>query len=129
MRRALTEEQKAKSEERRGKFRALAKQIADLSQERREEMAAQMPVVTIEGRQLSVHNMCLLCVQNPHVTMVGGFRQWLKAGRAVRKGEHGLMIWAPRGTAKDEAAGMPGVQDEMRFLIVTVFDVSQTEEV
>jgi hypothetical protein len=30
-------------------------------------------------------------------TIVGGFRQWLKQGRCVKKGEHRSDIWIPLG--------------------------------
>ena len=62
-------------------------------------------------------------------THVAGFRAWLKLGRAVRKGERGLSIWAPmRVKARDEAGEET---DEKRtvFRIAKVFDVSQTDPV
>src|SRR5262249_5129698 len=51
---------------------------------------------------LSAFNSCLVLRQLPNASMVGGFRQWLDKGRAVRKGEHGLMIWLPT-KGKDDA--------------------------
>lgn len=106
MKRQLTPEQKAKSEARREKFRALAKQISSLSDDARQMLAAKLPALaTIEGRILSLHNACLIAVQKPDATIVGGFRQWLDAGRCVRKGECGLMIWVPTG--KRAAAVQP----------------------
>ncbi|MGV1047645.1 MAG: hypothetical protein ACOYD4_03850, partial [Solirubrobacterales bacterium] len=71
---------------------------------------------------------------------VGGFRQWLKHGRAVRKGERGAMIWTPTGgrrpadpTAAAPAADAPAADGsaeprESGFIISTVFDISQTDE-
>jgi hypothetical protein len=32
----------------------------------------------------------------PEASCVRGFKDWLDAGRAVRKGEHGIRIFAPR---------------------------------
>src|SRR5262245_60562438 len=102
-RREATPEQKAKAEERSARFRELAETIAAMSDEARAAMAERMPIVTIEGRTLSPHNACLIGTQNPDATMVGGFQQWIKAGRCVRKGEHGLMMWAPTaGTLKQD---------------------------
>ena len=76
--RQLTEEQKAKTEERRAKFRVIMKQIAGMSETERTELASRISTVTVEGRQLSVHNMCLLASQCPTATIVGGFNQWKK---------------------------------------------------
>jgi antirestriction protein ArdC len=87
-------------------------------------MAAQMPyLVTVEGHALSIHNACLVALQLPSATILGGYRQWQAAGRQVRKGEHGLMIWAPR-MKKDADTG-----DEERagFIPINLFDVSQTD--
>lgn len=132
-RRPLTAEQQAKSDERRARFSALAKQIAAMSDEQRAEMAARMAgAVTIEGRVLSIHNACLLACQRPDTTMVGGFQQWKANGRSVRKGEHGLMIWAPcRPREGDAPAPEPGEMSSARpnFVMVTVFDVAQTDAV
>ena len=130
--RTPTPDQLAKAEARRAQFRTLAQQISELTEDRRRAIADSMgAVVTIEGRALSVHNTCLLAVQCPTVTMVGGFRQWLTAGRGVRKGEHGLMIWAPRHQAEPEpgTGPEPGEQSSPSpsYIMVTVFDVSQTE--
>ena len=132
-RRPVTAEQHAKAEERRARFAALAKQIGAMSDDERVAMAARMAgAVTVEGRALSVHNACLLACQRPDATMVGGFNQWQAHGRAVRKGEHGLMIWAPvRGRERGDESAMPepgaSPTDRQRFIMVTVFDVAQTD--
>lgn len=138
-RRVLTAEQEAKRDARRERFSQLAKQIGGMTEEQRATMAARMAgVATIEGRVLSVHNACLLWCQYPTATMVGGFQQWRTAGRQVRKGEHGLMIWAPirrnESEAKIELDGTAPATAEVSggrssFIMVTVFDVSQTDEV
>jgi hypothetical protein len=68
-------------------------------------------------------------MQDSGATIVGGFRQWLKQGRAVRKGEHGLMIWVPLlRKSGDSIAGESGESepDDVRFMPGTVFDISQT---
>jgi antirestriction protein ArdC len=96
----------------------------------RKAFAAKCPVIaTIEGHALSPVNTCLIAMQSPGATIVGGFRQWLKAGRVVRKGEHGLSLWIPKTPKKDDAAqpGESSSSDEIHFLMGTVFDVSQTE--
>lgn len=117
-------EQKAKAAERREKFNQIAKQIAAMTDEQRATLAARMVgVMTCEGKTVSHKNLCLLAHQRESVTMVGGFRQWLKQGRVVRKGEHGLTIWVPhiKGNAEQ------GEAEEVRFGLGTVFDVSQTD--
>lgn len=86
-RRDLTDEQRAKAEQRRAQFTTLARQIADMDDGQRAVMAERMAgAVTVEGRRLSVHNACLLACQCPDATMVGGFNQWKTHGRVVRKG-------------------------------------------
>jgi hypothetical protein len=105
-----------------------------MSDEQRATMAAQMSaVVTVEGRALSLHNSCLVAAQKPDATILGGFGQWIKAGRVVRKGEHGVMIWAPTMRRTDtlspdaEQASDTMTTRRAGFIMVTVFDVSQTD--
>lgn len=140
MKRQLTEEQKAKALARRETFRGLIKSVAAMTDEERARMTNQIgAIVTCEGRTLSLTNTLLLILQRSNVSMVGGFRQWLKAGRCVMAGEHGAMIWFPRGKGKsvDEAADANAGREidagdahsDVRFLIGTVFDVSQTSPV
>jgi antirestriction protein ArdC len=130
-----TPEQAARTEARRTQFKALAQTIAALSPDERIALAERMPTTTIEGHRLSVHNACLVASQNPSATMVGGFHQWIKAGRKVKKGEHGLMIWAPTmrrdRAAEEQAETAQDVRNARRagFVMVTVFDVSQTDVV
>jgi hypothetical protein len=129
MKKTLTPEQTAKRDARRAAFQALAKRIAAMSPTDREALAAQSPIVTIEGRALSPFNMCLVAMQLPAATVVGGFRQWLKAGRAVMKGQHGASIWVPCGakSAPDESGETS--TEKTFFTAGTVFDVSQTSEI
>ena len=135
-RRQPTPEQKARAAERRERFRALAAQVAAMSDDERAALVAKAgAIVTVEGRALSVHNSCLVLNQLPTASMVGGFRQWKDHGRSVRKGEHGLMIWVPTGKSEkpEEGATVPtaeaGAEKEKRagFIMGTVFDVSQTD--
>ena len=119
-----TPEQKEAAEARRLKFRSLAKQLSALPAADRAALAARLPgISTIEGRSLSTFNMCLIAAQCPSATVVGGFKQWRKAGRSVRKGEHGLSLWVPCGTVKRDDGS-----DRVQFISGVVFDVAQTEE-
>jgi hypothetical protein len=136
MRKEPTEAQKQAAKERREKFRSIVKNLAKLSEEERKTLAARLPVIaTCEGRVLSLHNQCLLALQCPTATLVGGFRQWKKQGRSVKKGEHGSMIWCPieYGKADDDTpqpSDVDGKEEKtgVRFIIGTVFDVGQTCE-
>lgn len=112
--------------ERKEAARKLAATISKMSDTERAAMAARMPVVTVEGRTLSVFNCCLVSTQCPSATVVGGFKQWLAAGRAVRKGEHGYSIWVPCGKKGD---GEQAEGEKPFFMLGTVFDVSQTQEI
>ena len=126
MKKPATQEQKDKAAERRAKMRELARSVSAMTPDERNSLAARMPVATIEGRTLSPFNCCFVTLQMSGATIVGGFRQWRTAGRAVRKGERGLSLWVPlkRETSEDN-----GEADDVRFMLGTVFDVSQTEEV
>lgn len=133
-RRILTPEQQAARDERRAKFRALWKRVGDMPELERVQMANKLGLHTVDGHELSLCNTMLVALQNPAASVVGGFRQWIGQGRAVRKGEHGCMIWVPIGGKKSEEAAAPtepgATEDaETRFIIGTVFDVGQTEEI
>ena len=134
-----TEEQKAAAAARREKFRGLWREVAKLPETARIELANRAGIRTVENHELSLMNQCLVARQNPSATIVGGFRQWIKNGRTVRKGEHGAMIWVPTGPRNADGTpesplngnAVPETSEaiETRFLIGTVFDVSQTEEI
>lgn len=139
--RKLTADQERKRDERRAKFRSLWKTVADMPELQRIQITNKMGLMTADGHILSLGNMMLIALQNPHASVVGGFRQWIKHGRAVTKGEHGMMIWVPCGGRKNDtpldgstsnsavADGQPTSEDDTRFIIGTVFDISQTHEI
>ena len=79
-------------------------------------------VVMVTGHQISHKNAALARMQSPSCTKLGGFHQWLDAGRCVNKGESSIII---RGfsTKQDEEGG-----EKAYFPRVNVFDVSQTRE-
>ncbi|MEU4095969.1 ArdC-like ssDNA-binding domain-containing protein [Streptomyces sp. NPDC026673] len=91
----------------------------------------------VRFRRYSFRNMLLILSQCPHATQVEGFREWIKRGRAVRKGERALWILAPMTrrvigaeTAADNGQAAPAAEgsEERRvfFAPVKVFDISQT---
>lgn len=143
-RRPPTPEQSAKSAERRERFKALARTVAAMSEDERAALVSRAgAVVTVEGRPLSPFNSILLLSQFGAVSVVGGFWQWKRAGRRVRKGESALSLWIPTaksgkaegaetaepnpveiGQASEQGAKTVG---RARFIIGSVFDITQTE--
>ena len=86
----------------------------------------------------SFGNVMLILLQCPNASLVAGFHKWKKDfGRAVKKGEHGIMILAPCPQKKfiDREIEKPDGTKEIesvlvvrqRFKVAYVFDVSQTE--
>lgn len=80
----------------------------------------------------SVRNILLILSQKPDATRVAGFHTWRSLGRHVKKGEKGIAILAPmllRRAGHDREAGDGDEDPEriLRFRVVHVFDVSQTE--
>jgi hypothetical protein len=76
------------------------------------------------GNQILIHMQC------PNASRVAGFQTWIRLGRHVKKGEHGIRILAPRikrGLRLDEATGEEVEKNVRYFQSVCVFDVSQTE--
>ena len=80
----------------------------------------------------SARNAMLIVMQAPEVTEVAGFKAWQERGRQVRKGEHGIRILAPAGRGQgaepteENPEGKPGRQ---YFRLISVFDISQTDEI
>ena len=127
----VTEEQKAKSVEKRERMRELGKKISEMSPEQREQLAAKAGIHTIEGRPLSSYNSCMLLAQSVGrvcPSIIGGFRQWKKADRFVMKGEHGYCIWIPKSKKESDPEDMPQDEEQGKtsFFLGTVFDISQT---
>lgn len=142
MKRQLTAEQAAARDARREKFKVLWRQVSKMSDDQKRAMLDGAGVIftTCEGHALSLNNCLLICLQIPGASVLGGFKQWIRAGRCVRKGQHGAMIWVPTGRkaqAESEPTEPPAVDPaangdtEARrqgFIMGTVFDISQTAE-
>jgi hypothetical protein len=99
----------------------------------------------------SLGNQILIMLQRPDATRVAGYRTWQDLGRYVRKGEKGIAILAPigrpRAVCPECGAKLPRraitcpecgaavdareqtrlVSSPSRFIVVYVFDISQTE--
>jgi len=103
-----------------------------LSESDLQNLAGVMPVSNPEGHQISKYNKAFLKFQNENLnfTVIAGYKQWLKFGRCVKKGQHGHWIFIPSMIkTKKEENGQETVSEELdRFLMARVFDVSQTFE-
>lgn len=134
-RKPATEEQKAAAKERRAEIAKMMGTIKAMPTEKRVLLAARFGIRNAEGRELSVYNQCLLIAQNEKTTIVGGFQQWKKLGRSVKKGSRALAIWVPCSRKAEGAGGSsiiphgvdPSDLDESFFVLGNVFDIAQTE--
>ena len=125
----LSEEQKQQlRQEKKEKIIRIRKTLSEMSEEQRQAVADKFGIVTVEGHLLTPHNQCFLVAQSEiNFSIVGGFQQWRKAGRIVRKGEHGFIILVPSKTNEDENSDIVSDDENVRFFSATVFDISQTE--
>jgi hypothetical protein len=104
-------------------------------------------------RGYSFHNTLLIYLQNPKATRVAGYKQWEeKFHRRVKKGAKSISILAPitvkkkeddtqkatvspipqsplAGTGPDDGSAEKKPQRYMRFMAVSVFDISDTESI
>ena len=75
-------------------------------------------------------NILLIHAQRPGATLVRDYRQWTAAGRQVRKGEHGIAIFAipprPRAQRQDQDQDEPGPAWREADRVTSVWDLSQT---
>ena len=115
-----------KKAEKKARMKAFQQQIKAMSDEELQEIVRQhCAIVTIEGHSLSYKNSVLCILQHNKCSVVGGFQQWKRAGRVVKKGELGILIFIPCVKKSDD-----GVEDEesLWFSCANVFDISQTQE-
>lgn len=122
-----TEEQKAAAKERREQIKKLCHVVKALTPEKRVLLASRFGIRNPEGRELSTFNQCLLIHQSEKVSIVGGFQQWRKLGRTVKKGARALAIWVPIGSKSETDSAEPEGDEDTRFILGNVFDISQTE--
>lgn len=127
----LSEEQKQqKRQEKKEKIIRIRKTLSEMTEEQRQAIADKYGIVTVEGHLLTPHNQCFLVAQSEiNFTVVGGFQQWKKAGRIVRKGEHGFLILVPSKTNQEQNSEMISDEEDVHFFTATVFDISQTEAI
>jgi antirestriction protein ArdC len=75
----------------------------------------------------SLHNSWLIASQRPDATQVAGFRAWQELGRQVRRGEHGIRIFAPVTVKERDEDGAETGERLTFFRMVSVFDIAQTD--
>jgi len=122
----------------RANLKTIAGKVKALPDAERAALAARLGTKTCEGHALSAYNTIMLYYQSGRaLAMVGGFQQWKKAGRMVKKGEHSIgCIYVPlfrKSTAdKTSEDATDDTSAECRidtgFRLVSVFGVDQTEE-
>jgi len=117
--------------EKRTQLKDLRKKLANLPPEARTELESRALIATVEGRVLSAHNTIMLYFQagmsGRTPSVVGGYQQWRKAGKQVKRGEHGYTIFFPVGPKAEDSEDSDAVTAET-FHTATVFDISQVEE-
>jgi len=75
----------------------------------------------------SFRNQMLIALQKPEATRVAGYHAWLRLGRFVKKGEHGIHILAPLLVKVKETESEDAKVFLKGFRAVSVFDLSQTQ--
>jgi len=130
----FTDEQKKEYREaKKQKIIALRKMLSEMSEDQRQALAEKFGIVTVEGHPLTPYNQCFLIAQAPiNFTIIGGYQQWRKAGRTVRKDEHGFLIFVPSKLKNDENSEKVDdfiLDEDVRFYSATVFDITQTEKI
>lgn len=112
--------------EHKAKINALRERLKTLTPDDRQQFINRGLVSTIDGHPLSITNTILVYLQSggQYPTIVGGFQQWRRAGKCVKRGQHGMTIWFPVGSK--DADG--NIIETTKFYTTTVFDITQVEE-
>lgn len=124
------------------------KQLEDLStalESGRSETLGTFLSTMAKFHKYSLGNVLLIMAQRPDATHVAGFHTWKSLGRFVKPGEKGIAILAPMllknkqsegddtsldkasFPTQDGAAEEPTEEKHLRFRVVYVFDVAQTD--
>jgi len=111
---------------------ALARLSAELEAGKSERLKTYLTAMG-RFRQYSWNNVMLIASQRPNATRVAGIHAWNDLGRRVRKGEKGIMIFAPmivkryEPTAQEKEAVPKAPIRLSGFRTAYVFDITQTE--
>ncbi len=106
------------------KIKQLRTFLGSMNESQRQAFASKYGIVSIEGHSYSLVNQCLIAFQCPVASVCGGYQQFKKAGRQVKQGEHGMVIFYP-SVRQDDQTG----EDDINFFCATIFDISQTYEI
>jgi antirestriction protein ArdC len=93
-----------------------------------------LPLLTSMSRfaKYSLANQMLIFAQRPDAICVMGYRAWNKAGYQVRKGEHGIAIYAPMLVANKRDTTADSDTDtgpRLGYRVAYVFDVAQVDAI
>ena len=80
--------------------------------------------LSLTGRSYSQVNQYLIAAQNGPAGLYGGFVGWKAQGRQVKKGGHGVIVYAPI-TKKDD----DGSSEVVNMTTAYIFHVDQTEAI
>jgi hypothetical protein len=113
--------------DRQSKIKELRTKLSSLNESQRNEIIKHGIVTNIDGHILSLHNTLLVHLQSSDFipSVVAGFNQWIKQGKAVKRGQHGIMIFFPVGNKNDDNE----VISPTNFYTATVFDISQVMDI
>jgi antirestriction protein ArdC len=108
--------------------------LATLKAELAQPGKSLLPLLASMSRfaKYSLANQMLIFAQRPDATCVQGYRAWNKAGYQVRKGEHGIAIYAPmifaskRDTAEESDTD---AAPRLGYRVAYVFDVAQVDAI
>jgi antirestriction protein ArdC len=106
---------------------ALEKLKQDLEAGHSDQLTAYLSAMA-RFHSYSFSNVMLICSQRPDATRVAGYKTWQRLGRQVRKGEKGIVIFAPMRIKRgDEQHDERNEDSNLRFRAVRVFDIAQTD--
>ncbi|MFC1453995.1 hypothetical protein ACFLQL_02320 [Verrucomicrobiota bacterium] len=90
--------------------------VKQMSEDERKALISGVAIKHITEREIkySEIDMCLIAIQYPSASIVGGFQQWKKAGHDINPGVNGIAIWVNEESIKPK--------------MVMIFDISQTQK-
>jgi len=97
-------------------------------QEPTDEQVAKLKYISIDGHEYSPRNKFFLALQNVELGRLAGFRQWMKHGCKVKKGERGSDIMIPLIREDKDKKGKV-LDTETFFKWIVLFHESQTEKI
>ena len=112
-------------------LKLIRKTLQAMDNAQKEAIVSKFGIITVDGHPLSVFNTCFLFNQNTGnevpISMVGGYKQWQKSGRQVKKGTHSFVILVP--SVKQIEISETETDLDVNFYSANVFDITQTEEI